>query len=90
MSGGCRKRRYASLDEAEAVLLRAKIARALGRQIAARRREQRVYACRNCAGWHGSALDRTPDEWRSLHRLMPHVTHSHGWEAVSLPGELSS
>ena len=52
MSGGCRKRRYASLDEAEAVLLRAKIARALGRRIAARRREQRVYACRNCAGWH--------------------------------------
>lgn len=52
MSGGCRKRRYASLDEAETVLLRAKIARAFGRRIASRRREQRAYACRACYGWH--------------------------------------
>lgn len=52
MSGGCWKRRYASLDEAESVLLRAKIARALGRRYASQRREQRVYACRNCGGWH--------------------------------------
>lgn len=45
----CKKQRYPTWAAANAVLLDARIACALGNR---RRREARIYPCRHCEGWH--------------------------------------
>jgi len=56
MGSTCTKRRFASWDEAGLVLVDAKIERVLrGKQ---RRREERVYYCGNCEGFHLTSQPR--------------------------------
>lgn len=52
MAGQCSKRRYATYDEAAMVLVNAKIERAFRRRHWAKRREERVYFCHACLGFH--------------------------------------
>jgi hypothetical protein len=50
------KVRYASYDEAGLALVNAKIRRAFGRAGWQKRREERVYYCGDCNGFHLSSL----------------------------------
>lgn len=55
--GGCGKRAFPTLADAEQALLDARIAQAL-RPSRTRRHEKRAYVCRTCGAWHVTKQDR--------------------------------